>query len=274
MEKFRRNARLKKHKDIIVLFILIVISVILYVFSVNGSKFGGLFSDFIGSSLYNTYRVADYPLNLSERLYENYLNVLSVKSDNKLLKAKIEFARYKLNKYKAYQIENEKLKALLFLRKALHKKSISATVTFHGIEGWLNSFYINRGRKDGIQVGTGVFSYSGVVGRVVYETDNYAKVIPITNPRCIFSVVDANTGTLGVARGLGNGYIKMRFVFNSQKIDVGDKILTSGLGGVFASGINVGKVFAVNRKSYKIFQKITIIPYKNLFNAKYVLVEE
>jgi hypothetical protein len=34
---------------------------------------------------------------------------------------------------------------------------------------------------------------------------------------------------MGIAQGIGNGYLKMRFVFNSKKIDKGDKILTSGL---------------------------------------------
>ena len=274
MGKFFKHVKIKKYKDVIVLFAVVAISVSLYILSISGFKFGGLFSNFINNSLYNIYKAADYPLNISQRLYRNYLNILSVKSDNKLLKARIKIIKYKLNKYRAYKIENEKLNALLFLKDTISKKSIPASVTLHGIEGWWDSLRINKGKKDGIKVGDGVISYSGVVGRVVYEGNNNAKVIPVTNPKCVFSVVDANTGTLGIAQGLGNGYLKMRFVFNSQKVDVGDEILTSGLGGIFTSGINVGKVFSVKRRGYKIFQRITIIPHKNLFNAKHVLVEE
>ncbi len=274
MGKFFKNVKIKKHKDIIALFIIIAISVSLYIISTNGFKFGGLFSNFISNFSYDIYKAADYPLSISEKLYKNYLNILSVKSDNKLLKARIKIMKYKLNKYKAYRIENEKLKALLFLKNTIAKKSIPATITLHGIEGWLNSLYINKGKKDEVKVGDGVISYSGVVGRVVYDGNNHSKVIPVTNPKCVFSVVDANTGTIGIAQGLGNGYLKMRFVFNSQKVNVGDEILTSGLGGVFTSGINVGKVFSVKKKGYKIFQRITITPQKNLFNAKHVLVEE
>lgn len=274
MGKFFKNAKIKKYKDVAALFIIIAISVLLYILSVNGFKFGGLFSNFISSSFYDIYKVADYPLNISKKLYKNYINILSVKSDNKLLKARIKIIKYKLNRYKAYRIENKKLKALLFLKDTIAKKSIPAAITFHGIDGWLNSLYINKGKKDGVKVGDGVISYSGVVGRVVYEGNNHAKVIPITDPKCIFSVVDANTGTIGIAQGLGNGYLIMRFVFTSQKVNAGDEILTSGLGGVFTSGINVGKVSSIKKKGYKIFQRITIIPNKNLFNAKHVLVEE
>ncbi|MCL4542356.1 MAG: rod shape-determining protein MreC [Deltaproteobacteria bacterium] len=274
MGKFFKNVKIKKYKDAIALFAVIAISVLLYILSVNGFKSGGLFSNFINNSLYNAYKVADYPIGVLEKLYANYLNLLSLKRDNSLLKARIKIIKYKLDKYKAYRIENEKLKALLFLKDTIAKKSIPATVTLHGIEGWLDSFYINKGKKDGVKVGEGVISYSGIVGRVVYDGNSRSEVIPVTNPKCVVSVVDANTGTLGIAQGFGDGYLKMRFVFNSQKVNVGDEILTSGLGGIFTSGIKVGKVFSVKKKGYKIFQRITIVPHKNLFNAKHVLVEE
>ncbi|MHB8231878.1 MAG: rod shape-determining protein MreC [bacterium] len=274
MSKFIKSLKLKKHKDAVVLFVIILISASIYILSLNGIKFGGLFSDFIGNSVYSIYKVVDYPLSISEKLYKNYIDVLSVKAENKTLKSKLKKIDFKLNRYREYRIENRELKALLFLKRSISKNSVPAAIMLHGIEGWFYSLYINKGKKDGIKNGDGVISYGGVVGRVVYAGGGRSKVIPVTNPKCVFSVIDSDTGTMGIAQGIGNGYLKMRFVFNSQKINAGDKILTSGLGGVFTPGIYVGRIASVKKKNYNIFQRIIIIPYKNLFNGKYVLVEK
>jgi rod shape-determining protein MreC len=272
--KFIKKLKLKKHKDAIVLLIIIAISASIYILSANGFKFGGLFSDFISDSVYSIYKAVDYPVGISEKLYKNYIDLVSVKEQNKKLKSELKKIKFKLNLYKAYDIENRNLKAILFLKSSINKKSVPAAVLLHGIEGWFYSLYINKGAKDGIENGDGVISYGGVVGRVAYAGRRRSRVIPITNPKCVFSVIDANTGTMGIAQGIGNGYLKMRFVFNSKKVDKTVKILTSGLGGVFTPGIYVGRVILIRKKSYNIFQRITIIPYKNLFNGKYVLVEK
>jgi rod shape-determining protein MreC len=274
VSKFIKGLKLKKHKDAIVLLIIIIISASIYMLSLNGIKFGGLFSGFISNSVYSIYKVVDYPVSISEKLYKNYIGVLSVKEQNKRLESELKKMRFKLNLYKDYNIENRNLKALLFLKSSINRKSVPATVLLHGIEGWFYSLYIDKGAKDGIKNGDGVISYDGVVGRVVYAGRRRSKVIPITNPKCVFSVIDAETGTMGIAQGTGDGYLKMRFVFNSKKVGKGDKILTSGLGGVFTPGIYVGRVILIRKKGYNIFQRITIIPYKNLFNGKYVLVEK
>ena len=274
MGKFTKKLKLKKHKDAIVLAAVILISVIIYLFSVKGTGFGGVFSNFIGNKVYLLYKAVDYPVAVSEKIYKNYIDLISVKRKNLKLKEELKKVEFKYNRYRYYAIENKELKSLLFLKNSISRKSVAAKVILHGIEGWFYGLYINKGAKNGITVGDGVISYDGVVGRVVYAGRGRSKVIPITNPKCVFSVVDANTGTMGIAKGAGNGYLQMRFVFNSKKINKGDKILTSGLGGVFTSGIYLGKVVSVIKKSYDIFKRITIAPYKNLFNEKYVLVEK
>lgn len=269
-----RRLNFKKYRDALFLFIIIIISASIYILSLNGIKIGSFFSDFISGSVYEIYTVVDYPVGVSEKIYGNYIDLLSVKAENKALKSKLKMISYKLDKYREYKIENRKLKALLILKSSVGSRTVPAAVVLHGIEGWFHSLYINKGVKSGIKAGDGVISYDGVVGRVIHAGARYSRVIPITDPKCVFSVIDADTGTMGIAQGFGDGYIKMKFVFNSQQIRKGDTILTSGLGGVFTPGINVGKVITVTKKNYDIFQKITVIPYKNLFNGKYVLVEK
>jgi rod shape-determining protein MreC len=220
------------------------------------------------------YEAADYPVSISEKFYKKYINVLSVKEQNRKLKSELKRLQFKINRYRGYGIENRNLKALLFLKNSITKKSVPAEIMFHGVQDWFYSLYLNKGTKEGVGNGNGVISADGVIGRVVYAGRRRSRVIPVTNPKCVFSVIDADTGTMGIAQGIGNGYLKMRFVFNSKKINKGDEILTSGIGGVFTSGIYAGRVISVIKKNYDIFQRIIIMPYKNLFNDKYVIVEK
>ena len=274
MGKFAKKFKLKKHKDAIVLLGVILISLAVYLFSAKGTGFGGVFSDFIGNKVYLVYETVDYPIAVSEKIYKNYIDLISLKRKNLRLKEELKKIKFKYNRYRYYAIESRELQSLLFLKNSISRKSVAAKIILHGIEGWFYGLYINKGTKNGIALGDGVISDDGALGRVVYAGRGRSKVIPITNPKCVFSVIDANTGTMGIANGIGNGYLNMRFVFNSKKINKGDKILTSGLGGVFTSGIYVGKVVSVIKKNYDIFQRVTIAPYKNLFNEKYVLVEK
>ena len=274
MGKFAKKFKLKKHKDAIVLLGVILISLAVYLFSAKGTGFGGVFSDFIGNKVYLVYETVDYPIAVSEKIYKNYIDLISLKRKNLRLKEELKKIKFKYNRYRYYAIESRELQSLLFLKNSISRKSVAAKIILHGIEGWFYGLYINKGTKNVIALGDGVISDDGALGRVVYAGRGRSKVIPITNPKCVFSVIDANTGTMGIANGIGNGYLNMRFVFNSKKINKGDKILTSGLGGVFTSGIYVGKVVSVIKKNYDIFQRVTIAPYKNLFNEKYVLVEK
>ena len=73
--KFIKRLKLKKHKDALVLLIIIIISASIYILSLNGIKFGGLFSDFISDSVYSIYKAVDYPVGISEKLYENYIEL-------------------------------------------------------------------------------------------------------------------------------------------------------------------------------------------------------
>lgn len=273
MSRFFKKLKLKKHKDAIFLLAVIIISALIYSIS-PGGIFGGYFSGIVSDSVHGVYTVLDYPVKAIGNSYDNYIALLSVNKENKLLRGKLQVLEQEIEKYKFYGTEDKKLRTLLSLKESVKRKVIPARVTFHGIRGWLDSVDIDKGTEDGVKIGDGVISYGGVVGRVIMTSYETSRVIPMTNPSCIFSVIDVETGTMGIARGIGNGFVKMKFVFDYKKVNVGDDIATSGIGRVFPPGITVGKVSSVKKEGYEIFQNIVIAPQKDLFNYKYVLIEK
>jgi rod shape-determining protein MreC len=264
----------RKNKDFFLLILIILLTLVIFLAHLNNKKYSGILSGPIYTSIFFIYKIVDYPVELSSNIFSNYIDLVSVKKDNKILLKQNNILKDKLYKLNIFKIENGQLRKLLNLKKnVISKKTISAVITIHGIQSWFRSFYINKGQNSGINVGEGIVSDSGVIGRII-ETGRYSsKAIVITNPKCAFSVVDAKTGVVGIAKGIGNGYLKIKFVFSTQKANIGDKILTSGLGGVFTAGLSVGHIIKVTSKHYDIFKKIIVEPHKNLFNSKNVLIE-
>ena len=264
----------RKNKDFFLLILIILVTLVIFLAHLNSKKYSGFLSGPIYTSIFFIYKIADYPVKLSSNIFSNYIDLVSVKKDNKILLKQNNILKDKIYKLNIFKIENGQLRKLLNLKKnVISKKTISAVITIHGIQSWFKSFYINKGQNNGINVGEGVVSDSGVIGRIIETGHYYSKAIAITNPKCAFSVVDAKTGVVGIAKGIGNGYLKIKFVFSTQKANIGDKILTSGLGGVFTAGLSVGHIIKVTSKPYDIFKKIIVAPHKNLFNSKNVLIE-
>ena len=264
----------KKNKDIFLLILVVIIAAVIFLAHLNSKKYNGVLSGPIYGSVYFIYKIADYPVKLSANIFSNYIDLISIKKDNKILLKQNNLLKEKLYKLNTYKIENSELRKLLNLkRNIISKKTISAVITIHGIQSWFRSFYINKGKHSGIKIGEGIVSYSGVIGRIIKAGRYSSKAIAITNPKCAFSVVDAKTGVVGIAKGVGNGYLKIKFIFSTQKAYIGDTILTSGLGGVFTAGLPVGHIVKITSKPNDIFKKIIVEPHKNLFNSKNVLIE-
>jgi rod shape-determining protein MreC len=76
----------------------------------------------------------------------------------------------------------------------------------------------------------------------------------------------------GVVVGTGEKQCKIKFVPNTAEIKVGDRVLSSGLGGVFPKGLVIGTVSQIVRKKQGLFQEITLIPCSDLSNLEEVLV--
>jgi rod shape-determining protein MreC len=264
----------KKNKDIFLLILVVIVVAVIFLAHLNSRKYNGVLSGPIYGSVYFIYKIVNYPVKLSANIFSNYIDLISTMKDNKILLKQNNILKEKLYKLNTYKIENSELRKLLNLkRNIISKKTVSAVITIHGIQSWFRSFYINKGQHSGIKIGEGIVSDSGVIGRIINVGLYSSKAIAITNPKCAFSVVDAKTGVVGIAKGVGNGYLKIKFIFSTQKAYIGDTILTSGLGGVFTAGLPVGHIIKVISKPNDIFKKIIVEPHKNLFNSKNVLIE-
>lgn len=125
---------------------------------------------------------------------------------------------------------------------------------------------INKGSKDGLSPGLAVVSGKGVViGKVISVKSSLAEIYLTVNPFCKFAVAMQNQDkTIGVARGeLGLTAI-MEFIPQTEKINIGDIVITSGLEQNIPRGLIIGKVSQVKKESNEIWQSAVIEPLVDL----------
>jgi rod shape-determining protein MreC len=119
---------------------------------------------------------------------------------------------------------------------------------------WFESFTINVGSADGIAVDMPVVTPDGVVGRIEEVGLNWAKVMTIIDGRSGISTIVERTRDVGSLRGRmendpADPLLDMDFLPIDTDIQVGDNILTSGIGGIYPKGLMIGSVVEAGEES-------------------------
>lgn len=173
-------------------------------------------------------------------------------------------------KFKELEQDNIKLRAQLNFSAASGLRNVLANVisqnlAFNIKEGD-QDIVIDKGSEDGIKEGVAVIDENGVIiGRIFEVRDNISKVCLTTNRNCKFAATIQNQDrTMGITEGDLGLTIKMNYIPQSEKINMGDTVITSGLGGNISRGLVIGKVSQVNNRSNEIWQDVNIEPLFDL----------
>lgn len=126
--------------------------------------------------------------------------------------------------------------------------------------GYLRWIIINRGARDGIQVGDPVINDLGLVGRVEDVAANAAWVLLANDPNSAINAVTQTSRAEGTVVGQLQGGLRMQYISREAVIEIGDLVVTSGLGGRFPANIVIGQVTSVRSQQAALFQEAEIRP--------------
>lgn len=169
--------------------------------------------------------------------------------------------------------ENARLRALLDLRPRLEVPSISAEVLYATQDPFTRKVAIDRGGAHGVGLGSPVIDPAGVVGQVTRIYPLTAEVTLVTDQDAAVPVVNVRTEQRGVAYGLPQARgMELRFMAGNADVQVGDRLETSGLDGVYPPGLPVARVERVDRRADSAFARIVLVPLSNPENSRHVLL--
>lgn len=167
----------------------------------------------------------------------------------------------------------DRLKKILQLKNELPGPSKVAEVVGRGPSPFLQTFFINKGRKDGLVRGMPVLLKEGVVGRIDKTSSFFSEVIMINDPSFAVECLIQRTRVRGILTGIsGAKHCQINFVARTEDVLPGDIIITSGLDQLYPKGLILGRVLRIDPKVKGTFLFIEVIPEVKLSQVEEVLI--
>jgi rod shape-determining protein MreC len=173
-------------------------------------------------------------------------------------------------------LENKQLRELLSLSKRLDTKGQAAEVLYDAADPYTRKLIIDKGMTHGIKASSPVMDEHGILGQVTHVLPLVSEVTLVTDREHSIPVLNTRTGARGVAYGESGGapLLELRFMATNADIEVGDMLSTSGVDGIYPSGVLVGKVTKVERRAETAFARILCEPVGRVQGARHVMVLE
>lgn len=172
----------------------------------------------------------------------------SLKEENEKLKQRNIELEESLRKLEIIQSENTTLKEYLNLTEQYKGyKTVPAYIINKDVSNYSNIFVINAGSGSGIKENMTVIAAEGLVGHVISVTSDTAKVQTLVDTSNVVSATLENSKDNVVCRGTLNGNeLKATYVSTDTVLTEGEKLYTSGMGGIYPKGIYIGVIKKIN----------------------------
>lgn len=199
----------------------------------------------------------------TESLGESVDNLKADPETIKELKEQNAELREQLAQAEEYNQEAQRLEDLLGLVNAYHAQGVAACVVGRSVDAWDQTVTINVGSSSGVAAGMTVMGPSGVVGQISSVKENSSIVRLITDPQSGVAVLLQSNRKEGVVTGSLEGLLYLENVDSEAIVQIGDVVVTSGMGGSYARGLMVGIVVQVEQDGGVETRKIVVAPNEN-----------
>ncbi|MFP1078332.1 rod shape-determining protein MreC [Acinetobacter baumannii] len=219
------------------------------------------------------YALASYPVLSREWLNQQTKSETQLHRENTAMQAELLQAQVRLQKLSELSAENTRLRGLLDTPLIIDGRMEIAEVIGTDADPLRHIIIINRGAMDHLKVGQTVLDDKGIMGQIINVYPHSSRVMLLSDKEHSLSVRLERTGMRAIVSGTGDlGRLKMEYVPTSANIQVGDKVLSSGLGEHFPAGYAVGTVAKIRRHNSGEFAEIDVTPAAQLATGHHVVV--
>lgn len=201
-----------------------------------------------------------------------YVNLIGIRGENEVLRRRVAELEQNSSRLAELEETNQRLKELLGFRSTLEGQTQTAQVSGRDPDSLFQSLTIDKGEHEGIRKGFAVLSPLGVVGHVVATSPHAARVLLITDHNSGVDAIVQRSRARGIVAGaLADGCV-MKYLQRGEDVQVGDRVATSGLDGIFPRGMPIGEISNVSRNHRGLLQMAEIRPSAPLERIEEVLV--
>ena len=274
-----RKKKLKvKHVFIIIVTIVIVI-VAIFSYTIKEDRELNKFEAFIKDGVTSVEKIVFYPFKVVINGINNYKELKDIRKKYQGLLPEVE----RIDSLNAENIELRKqltkMKEELDIDYTVNDyEFLNATVISRNVNHWYNTITIDKGTYNGVSNDMVVVNSKGLIGKVINVTTFTSDVRLVTtsdtNNKISVTISNGKTSVNGLIKEYNykNNYLLVEGVSNTEKIGTGYYVYTSGLGGVFPSGILIGIVDDITTDEYGLTKIISVSPAVNFADINYVAI--
>ncbi len=207
-----------------------------------------------------------------DNVWRGYFYLVGTQKENEDLKRELQELKLQLHRYREADLANQRLRALLNFKKSIATSLLPAELVAFDPSGWFQTILIDKGSSDGVAQDMAVVSADGLMGRVIGVSSHYAKVLLILDANSAVDALIQRSRVRGVLVGLGRDLCLLKYVQRNEDVQVGDQVISSGMGGVFPKGLLLGTVQEVVRGNSGLFQRVEVEPAANFNRLEEVMV--
>ena len=273
----RKNINMKFF--VIGIIILFVILMAITAHSLDDKKELNFFEKTIKDSVTFVEKILYAPIGFVKEKIEMFSETKDLYKKYTKLKEKVEKTDLYYAQIEELQKEVTELKSTLELNATLSEYSyVNATVVNRNVGYWYNTFVIDKGSKNGVKEGDAVITNKGLIGKII-NVSNFSSTVKLLTSDEISNKIsikissddDKHYGLL-IGYDVNNNTYKIEGITNSDEIEKGDMVTTTGLTDYFPSGILIGFVSKVVKDEYDLNSIIEVTPSVNFNDVSIVTV--
>ena len=270
----------KGAKNILIIIIIIVI-IILAIFSYTLKEDRQLnkFESLIKDTVTSVQKIVSYPFNYVINKIDDYNSLKDIREKYQELLPQID----RIDSLTSENIELRKqldaMKEELNINYTINGyEFLNSTVISRNISHWYNTITIDKGSYNGVEVDMVVVNNSGLIGKVISTTTFTSDVKLLTtsdtNNKISVAISNGKKKLYGVIKDYNykNNYLEIEGISNTESVSIGDYVYTSGLGGIFPSGILIGKVKEITTDEYDLAKIINVELSADFDDINYVAI--
>jgi rod shape-determining protein MreC len=207
-----------------------------------------------------------------KNVWTNYAALRDASEQNEALRRQVATLQVELQKQRAKANSAARLESLLQFRSAVPTATIAAEVIARDATLGFETATIDKGAADGLRRDLAVISPDGVVGRVIKHGPHAAMVqLLIDRNAAAGALVERSRAGGVVVGGQGDPALRLQYLSNLADVRKGDRIVSSGLDGIYPKGYTIGFVESVERGA-GLYKEVSVRPAVDFSKLEEVLV--
>jgi rod shape-determining protein MreC len=204
--------------------------------------------------------------------WDRYVAVLDAERENEALHAEIVRLGEENLQLREALVASGRLQRIAEMRERYEIPMLPAELVGVDTSPWFRSVLIDRGRTRGVRSGMPVISEQGLVGLVTATARGSAKAMLVLDRQTAIDGLIQRSRSRGIVRGRGSDELGFEFVERGSDVQLNDLVITSGLGGVYPKGLNIGTITEISDPGAQLLRTATIRPAVDFGRLEQVFV--